>query len=347
MVSILVTMLLLIVISLIVLGFAQISRRNQRQSLDRQLSTQAFYAAETGINDVRDLIRQSIDAGTAISAKTDCDSASVPAYAPPKLTPTIDATNNISYSCVMVDPTPASLEYGTVDATSIVVPLVATSGNIANVNISWKSKTTGSPITGCPVTTASIFTPTGPSWSCGYGVLRMDLVNTSGALLSAAGLQAGTMTAFLVPQNGVGSNAVAFVAGSANTNNRLGVRCSNTDCNLRITGLNSTQYYLRISSIYKEAANLRVVASDASSAPLRIQGAQAIIDATGKAQDVLRRVQVRVPLTASSTNLLPDYALQSTDAICKRFATMDNYFRSFAASTVAGLTSVAPNSLCL
>jgi len=35
MVAIMITMILMIVISLIVLGFAQISRRNQRQSLDR------------------------------------------------------------------------------------------------------------------------------------------------------------------------------------------------------------------------------------------------------------------------------------------------------------------------
>ena len=65
MVAILVTMNLMIVISLIVLGFAQISRRNQRQSLDRQLSTQAFYAAETAVNDAADLIKTAVQAGTA------------------------------------------------------------------------------------------------------------------------------------------------------------------------------------------------------------------------------------------------------------------------------------------
>jgi Tfp pilus assembly protein PilX len=56
MVSIMVTMILMVVLSLIVIGFAQIARRNSRQSLDRQLSTSAFYAAEAGVNDVRDLI---------------------------------------------------------------------------------------------------------------------------------------------------------------------------------------------------------------------------------------------------------------------------------------------------
>src|ERR1700761_8288581 len=50
MVSILVTMIMVIVISLIVIGFAEVSRRNQREALDNQLSTQAYYAAESGVN---------------------------------------------------------------------------------------------------------------------------------------------------------------------------------------------------------------------------------------------------------------------------------------------------------
>ena len=59
----------MIVMSLIVLGFAQISRRNQRESLDRQLSTQAFYAAESGVNDARELITTAAQNNQAIPAK--------------------------------------------------------------------------------------------------------------------------------------------------------------------------------------------------------------------------------------------------------------------------------------
>jgi len=347
MVSILVTMLLLIVISLIVLGFAQIARRNQRQSLDRQLSTQAFYAAETGINDVRDVIRQNINAGTTIAAKTDCDPASAAAYAPPTLNPTVDAANGISYSCILVDPTPSTLVYGSIDSTSTIVPLISASGgNITSVTMTWQSKGgSATPVTGCPTVVAGVFNAVS-SWNCGYGIVRMDLVGTAGTL-TQAGLQAGTMTSFLVPLNNVGSNSLGFVAGTANTNNRFGVKCSNTNCNLTITVPASTQYYLRLSTIYK-GVSLQVTTTDASSNPLKLQGAQAVIDATGKAQDVLRRVQVHIPLTPSSTTQLPDYAIGSTDAVCKRFVTLDGFFQSFAATAVAGLTSITtpPNPMC-
>src|SRR5688572_1479839 len=105
MVAIMVTMILMIVISLIVLGFAQISRRNQRQTLDRQLSTQAFYAAETGINDAAELIK---GASGVVPDKPDCASSGGGFYT---LTPTIDATNNVEYTCLTVDPSPESLVY--------------------------------------------------------------------------------------------------------------------------------------------------------------------------------------------------------------------------------------------
>src|SRR3954464_6641054 len=50
MASFLIVMILMLVITLIVIGFAQVTRRNSREALDRQLSSQAFYAAESGVN---------------------------------------------------------------------------------------------------------------------------------------------------------------------------------------------------------------------------------------------------------------------------------------------------------
>lgn len=51
-VAIIVAVLLMTVLSLIVLATSQNSTREQRETIDRQLSDQAFYNAETGINDV-------------------------------------------------------------------------------------------------------------------------------------------------------------------------------------------------------------------------------------------------------------------------------------------------------
>jgi hypothetical protein len=355
MVSILVTMLLMVVISLIVLGFAQISRRNQRQAVDRQLSTQAFYAAESGINDARNLIKAAINSGAVIPPKADCTNGSgATAAFYGSLVPSLDTPNNVSYTCLMVDPAPKNLLYNDVGTSSTIIPLVSSSGvNFSTVKLSILSKDgTANPAAGCPTTTASIFSTTG-AWTssgCGYGVVRFDLVPTSGPL-TMSGLQDQTMTSFLVPISAGGGSSIPYPvtapASSNNPNNRKAMACTASGCTMSVTGLSANQYYMRITSIYKDVT-LVVSATDASANPLSLTNAQAVIDATGKAQDVLRRVQVHIPLTPSSSNQLSDYAIESTDAICKRFVTMDGYFQSYAASAVSGLTSITTpvNPLC-
>ena len=58
-VSFMITIIMMLVITLIVIGFTQVSNRNRRESLDRQLSTQAFYAAESGVNEALKVLRTS------------------------------------------------------------------------------------------------------------------------------------------------------------------------------------------------------------------------------------------------------------------------------------------------
>jgi hypothetical protein len=338
MVSIMTTMVLMIVISLIVLGFAQLSRRNQRETLDRQLSSQAFYAAESGVNDVRELIQGAVAGGTVnIPEKDGCtDTGTGGFYA--SLNPDIDTATNVRYTCLLVDPSPEVLRYSDVGTTSLVVPMISASGtNFSEVTIDWQSKISGTnPLTGCPTSTTNAFTPTS-SWSCGYGVLRFDLVPVTGAL-TADSLRTSTMTTFAVPFSSGGVSTAPFQADTTN-NNRRGVTCTSSSCSLTITGLNRSAYYLRVSSLYRGAA-MQISGASAGGANLEISGAQVVIDATGKAQDVLRRVQVHVPLRASSQNQLSDYAIQSTDAICKRFSVMDGFFDP----SVTGVTST--NRLC-
>jgi len=324
-VSIMLTLVMMLVISLIVLGFAQISRRNQRQSLDRQLSTQAFYAAETGVNDARELIVNAIAAAQAVPPKPDCTpgaGATATFYNTLTTGATLDAANSVKYTCVIVDPTPTTLSYA-VGLTSTIIPVISTTANITNIRLEFKSTdATATPTVGCPITASGVFSST-TSWACGYGVLRLDIVPTAGSALTMAGLQSTTKTTFLVPFSSGGATTLD----NASWNNRLGTQCTNTSCILTITGLNSSQYHMRISAVYK-GMSLLVSATDSTGASLSLSGAQAIIDATGKAQDVLRRIQVHVPLTASSQNLLSDYALQSNDSFCKRFSVMTGYYNS-------------------
>jgi hypothetical protein len=336
MVAIVTTLVLMLVISLIVLGFAQISRRNHRESLDRQLSTQAFYAAESGVNEARQLIRQAVQAGQPVQEKTTCTGTGGSAFYS-SLDPDIDPTHSVKYSCLLVDPAPKTLRFSDIGTTSSVVPIISFDGsNISNLKLDWQSKAiSGTPTTGCPTTIANVFTPA-TSWSCGYGVLRFDLVPTAG-VLNIDTLNDNTMTTFAVPLSSGGTATIPFSVPASNVNNKIGVRCTNAGCSLTITGLSQNNYHLRISSLYKDVG-LQVSATGATGNQIRIAGAQAVIDATGKAQDVLRRIQVNIPYTSTSENQLSDYAIETQGSLCKRYSVM----QGFLSIDGSGITSTNP-----
>ena len=314
MVSILVTMILMVVISLIVVGFARLVRREQRQSLDTQLSTQAFYAAETGVNDAVNAIQTQ----DYQSEKTNCG----PDATGPLSAGTINnvLASGVEYTCLLVDPSPSSLEYSSVETDkSTVIPIKAQSGTLDKLVLSWQDKSGN---TGVNCTNSVGTFPSASSWpvDCNAGVLRIDLVPTGGSV-SRSSLLSSVLTAFLQPvQSGVGTLAYSLPANHGAT---VGASCSSSAtpkiCSVTITGLSSSSYYLRVRSIFKSSA-LSITAKNSSNATIELIGAQTVVDATGKANDILRRIEVRVPTGKLSYGDVPDYAILSSDTICKRMS---------------------------
>lgn len=322
MVSIMVTMILMVVMSLIVIGFAQISRRNQRQVLDRQLSTQAFYAAESGVNDIRQLIKTN----GAPPAKTDC--ANTGAYYS-SLQPVVNSTYNISYSCVLVNPTPTQLQFNSVDNTSSTVIKIESAdpaAPIKTLTFNWQpNASVSSPLAFCPTAATNVFS-TSANWKCGYGVLRTDLASTDGPF-TASTLATSTMTNFAVPVSGALGTTLNYAQGASNPNTLNTVACTTTKCQLNIDNMQGhASYYLRMSSLYL-GVPLQINGTDINGNAVKFTGAQIIIDSTGKAQDVLRRIQTYVSATGrSDRNANPDNAVSSFGPVCKRFSATGNYF---------------------
>jgi hypothetical protein len=74
---------------------------------------------------------------------------------------------------------------------------------------------------------------------------------------------------------------------------------------------------VRLTAIYV-TASVTVCSPQCGAGAREMIGAQAMIDSTGKAADVLRRIQVRIGIS----NLLgpfPNYAIESGETLCKRF----------------------------
>lgn len=318
-VSIIVTMIIMIVLTLIVIGFATISRREQRQALDRQLSTQAFYAAESGVNDaIKALKTPGFD---FTKDYTNCNDPAIVSGTQNQL----DGTN-VQYTCLLVDPSPTSLEYSPVSTdSSTVIPIVSKSGiAITSINLSWQDQSaTNGEFRGCrpagefPAINAWPM-PSPNTYDCTAGVLRIDLVPISGTL-SRTILMTNNLTAFLVPVN-VGGGTLAYSVTSPDNRGKIAsANCSSSGtpkwCNVTINpGLGGNFYYLRVRSIYR-SNSLTITANGGA---VELTGAQATIDSTGKAVDVLRRVVVHVPLGTAGGDI-PDFAISSGDGICKKF----------------------------
>jgi Tfp pilus assembly protein PilX len=356
-VSLLVTMVLMIVISLIALGFAQIARRNQGQQLDQQLSTQAFYAAESGVNDAAQIISTQLNAPNNVPAsklsKTTCadeDNADNNVYAPLVTNGSLGtAAENIAYTCVLINPSPVTLQTD-ISTTSKIIP-VSASSNINSINLTWSSKAAvANAAAGCPT---SVNRPTAPNWgTCGVGVLRVDLVPADNSVPSnATTLAEQTLTFFAVPMGSTGATSTVTYGGpnasTSNDNNIIGAHYQTAGNDWTVTintaGYAHQAYDMRVSSEYEDSS-LQVTAAGAAG-NLPLSGAQVVIDATGKAQNVVRRIQVYVPI-GIETNQLSDYAIESTDSVCKRYVVMNGYYQSEVGSTGVTANNSALDPLC-
>lgn len=319
-VSIVVTMILILVISVITLGFAKVVRREQRIQLDRQLSSRAFYAAESGINLAADKIKNGYT-----EPKLYCEPDNNGTAQITDAEYQIDG-NDTKLTCLTINPSPDVLKYNGINTTSRVIPMDAGSSTIDGIKINWQSTTMPVSPAGCgslggfPKGTSN----PGETWDCGYPLIRIDLVKTPMQIppnppptFSRADLQNNLFTAFLYPLDSSGTDTMSFADGGGNNKGFLaGAKCDATQCTMEITGLPSSNgYTARVMSLYG-SANLEICAMSAGSCiPLR--GAQTIIDSTAKAVDVLRRVQVRVP--SANESVVPDFTIFNTGDLCKLY----------------------------
>jgi Tfp pilus assembly protein PilX len=317
-VSFVVTIIIMLILSLIVMGFARLSRREQRQALDRQLSTQAFYAAEAGINDAVDALKKNVLSSTI--EKDNCDP--IPGY-----NNVLNTTGPISYSCVLVDPTPPEYNFDAVDQSDSEVVMIqsSTGANIDTINFYWQDKD-GKTGLACPNVSAVNSLPTTWPAGCDTGMLRIDLVPYGTASSqSRLSLVSNLMTAFLYPSTSGPYTDLTYI-NSPGVNQGVMARATcnigNTPkyCRLSIVGLSSNRFYLRMKGIYGTSSV--TITSQSGGSVVEMSGYQALVDSTGKANDVLRRVRVAVPINSIS-GPFPEFAAQSEDSLCKRFTVSD------------------------
>lgn len=229
-VAILVSIISIVVISIITVGFAQLARREQRNALDKQLSVEAYYSSEAGVNDAE----QALKNGYA-GDKTTCDDpsgtfkaaiggkSSTMVFSPDIVLALGAGSGQFDYTCLLIDNSPTQLVNDRVDSTTPwVIPIKAIKSGVRahadSLLISWQESSGPSLAFSNKPGPRDFPTPAGwasGAYGSGTGVLRVDATEFTDPANAIVGqlppvvsqtvddLAKNTATFFLYPNNNV------------------------------------------------------------------------------------------------------------------------------------------------
>jgi Tfp pilus assembly protein PilX len=356
--SIVIALVLITVLALLTVGFAQLARREQQTALASQLAVQANDAAESGINDAYSDILNGLIVN---NDDTDLTSSETAANADTCMTPqnalsgtrtipsdstayktsdqTIDASRDVSYTCLLVDLEPTTIEYSQLSAGKDQYTSFTTNTAPDSFTINWSSADgkTGYPSSltlGAEFMQQDSTIPSATTWnSNGYAPVLQVSITPIGSPITRSNLTSNTYTAYLFPstsntndtgtyQSGIGNNDATdtpVLSGNCGSGAVGGYPCSVKISGFSTSGAGAGPYLVRVLDYYDQA-NVLISAAPTSpvTTPVKFIDGQAQIDVTGQAHNVLKRLQVRLPLKASPE--LPPYAVEGQD-ICERLNT--------------------------
>lgn len=329
--SIVITLILILVLALLTVGFAQLVRREQQNALDKQLASQAYYAAESGVNDITQAIQTAINDPAAKPDLNDLSPKS--ATGPGKLDPnqclesqtgsdphlanlpsnSIDPTHGVSYSCVLLNLEPPVLTKTPVSANTAWTTTFSTNGGgiLDSLTINWSS------LRNKPARVSSGFTPLA-AWNS-PAVLQVSITPLKNT--DRQSMIDNTFTAYLYPMC-TGGN-VTYVQKKVTIAN---ASCSSGTYSVTINGLfvpsisdaAGEPFAINILDYYDDSSISISNATANNGKQLDFTNAQALVDVTGQAKNVLKRIRVHVPLNKQGPT--PNSTVEAQN-ICKRFDT--------------------------
>lgn len=351
-VSILTVILFTIFISIMVVGFIKIMTDEQRQTTDNDLSASALSAAQSGVEDAKRIIsycsessNQGVPCDNMLNSANSPNECSVFTSGPSQgifnsAKISYDSTNTRvlvgdesfqqSYTCLTIDSKPRTVQKPLVAGKSTVIPLSMDA--LTDLDITW-SDDSGS--YGTRPVQLNNFTPT-TGWTDSTGtnprppVLRAQIIPYSPGSVDLNASESASDTFFFVSTSSGTSTSIARSSDTRGTpgNVRTGgapivyTSCTTPasqgySCTMKITGFTaspSEHYYLRLSLLYGSRADITISGQN-SGTPVTFDGTQYVIDVTGRANDVFRRVSTRVSPAVYAA--FPEYAVESSGPICK------------------------------
>lgn len=257
---------------------------------------------------------------------------------------TNSAALNQAYTCVKIGVNTDDYKNSLPVNGSGVVPIRGVD-EFDTVELSWFSKDDTSSTTdqsiGFPSTGASVSLPRmGEQWQFNYpSLMRVQLMQMGGSYKlsdfddSQAGNKSNANTLFLYPSaTGVANEDFALDARRSPTNSPHQVRCNASfvdgeyacQATIRLPvpidgNTINRNAYLRLTSLYNGSHyKLRL---KRGATYVQFNGVQPLIDSTGRADNVFRRIQARVELSGDFT--YPEAAVDMQGNLCKNFSVTD------------------------
>lgn len=309
-----IVILIMTLLSLIVVAMTRNANREQRQALDRQLNSQAFYAAESGINDAKDYYFKNATDPATPRSKDSCDGVGTAVVGDQFPERTSDLGNNSRYSCVLYDADPPFLEYTSIDTNaSEITPLedIHSGLNIQSLTFKWKKADINQHnFSDCPG--GNNFPPRLPD-NCGAGMLRIELIDPSAP--NRDELTARSFLAFISPGSNANPVTQTYAQGAQGLVWSGGCGGDDNECSITINGVNKRKLILHLRSIYSNNW-VKITGRTNANTDVEFKNAQMMVDSTGRSADVLKRIRAMVPLHEFN-GVYPEFALQTKDDICK------------------------------
>ena len=321
---------LMTVATLIIIGFATMTRREQRQALDQQLSAQARYAAEAAINQKIAEFRS--DPSAILAGSNNCSDKGQ----------TFSGATEIQTTCVRINTAPGPLDFDEVTSEDSLVTWLDPGTDIVDkIVITWQLPKSSA--TGGDCRSGGYGTLPGTLPANDIGMIRFDLTSVNEANFSRNSLKWGTLSGLLMPKSSSPNTSsyswtpnvswnspstpptgpVVFGActdPAVNAPSGEEMYKAYAEIDVPNTG---SQYLLRLRGVYK-TNRIRVIGYDVAGDVVLFTGSQVAIEATARVNDIVQRVQVRIPAGSPPANVLPDEALNVSNGVCKLLQTEPN-----------------------
>ena len=318
-VSLITVILLAIILSMITTGMLRLSIKDARQSTDDDLTNRAFFAAESGISDAVRFIREHLDDNTFDLLGDECAPPSIEAITNPetgaKEVVIGDPALDTAYTCQLIDLTPRVVSgtlTGSEDTAQIPLRFDRSRPAPTSVTIRWHNEDDSLVYAASAGRGKSL--PQAVDWDF-PAMLRANVFGTPRGSNFNAGDVRNYIT-FLNPEGVDEASGITAADGNiVNANCQPGFIFDGSyacEATLNIGGLfSSHDMVIRLSAIYR-SARFSLTLNNGQ----EFVDTQAIVDVTGRSNDVYRRVRASVSLD-DGVNLLPNTAIKSAEDICK------------------------------